>query len=159
MIVTEPFINDLADMIKAVWPDVKGPIFRMTQMERRNWLDDIENGSLTAPYCVIEVPEKSKSDRGAVSANTWEMSPTVYFITEEKSGGGLVADLIESHLEALSDALLYPIGPLPPFPYTIYDVPTWTTSSNQPVNAAMLDKQLPYLSGSLTFTALLGYVR
>ena len=159
MNVTEPFENDLAELVKLVWLDVEGPIFRMAQIQRRNWLDDVENGSLLVPYAVIEMPEKAKSDKGPVSGNVWEVSPTIRYVIDEKAGGGLVSDLIEARMEALSDALLYQDAPLPPFAYTIYDAPTWDTSASEPVNAAMLDKQLPYLCGALTFTALVGYVR
>ena len=154
-----PFIDDLAEMIKAVWTDVANPVFRMTQIQRRNWLDDVEAGEITPPYVVVDIPPLVKSANGPASASVWDVSPTIYYITAEKSGAGNVSDLIESRLSSLSGALTFPAPPLPPFAYTVYDVPTWSTAATEPVNAAMLEKQLPYLSGSLTFTALIGYVR
>jgi len=159
MNVSLPFIDDLADLIKTVWPDLKDPVFRMTQLQRRNWLDDIGNGSLHAPYCAVEIPEKVRSENGPVSGLCWDVSPTVYYITDEKLGEGLVADLIESCLEALSDAILFPAAAKVTFPYNVFTPPVWDTSASEAVNAAMLEKQLPFLSGALTFTATLGYVQ
>lgn len=158
MNVILPFIDALAEVVKMVWPDLADPVFRMTQIERRNWLDDIENKTLHTPYCVIEIPEKTKSENGPVSGNCWDLTPTIYYIAAEKDGDGNIADLIESRLEALSDALIYPFQAGVTFSYTVYDAPSWSTSGDEAVNRAMLEKQLPFLSGALTFTALVGFV-
>ena len=156
MNVITPFRADLRLIVKATWPDVTNPTFRMTQIQRRNWVNEIGSGKLTAPYCVIELPPPAPATGWCVSAVTYLATPTVYYIAAEKDGGGDIGALIEQRLADLTDALLFG-----GFRYTIPETfqPTTDTSASQAVNDSMLAAEMPYLSGALTFGALLGYVR
>ena len=154
MNVISPFRADLRLIVKATWPDVTNPTFRMTQIQRRNWVNEISSGKLTAPYCVIEMPPPTNAAGWSPSAVTYLATPTVYYIAAEKDGGGDIGALIEQRLSALTDALLFG-----GFPYTVTEEPTADTSASQAVNDSMLAAEMPYLSGALTFGALIGYVR
>ena len=152
MNIIAPFRADLRKIVKTTWADVTNPTFRLTQIQRRNWVNEISTGKLTAPYCVIELPPPVMEEGWSASAVTYKATPTVFYIAAEKDGGGDIGALIEQRLSDLSDRLLFG------FNYTVTDAPTIDTSASQSVNDSMLAAEMPYLAGAITFGALIGWV-
>jgi hypothetical protein len=153
MNVIQPFRNSLNLLIKATWADVSAPVFRMTQIQRRNWVNEIQNKKLTPPYCVVEIPPPYSEPGWSASAPTWKVSPVIYYIAAEKDGAGDIGALIEQRLSDLSDVLQFRFG------FTVPDSPTIDSSASEAVNDSMLQAEMPYLSGALSFGALIGFVK
>ena len=153
MNVITQFRADLRKIVKTTWTDVTNPTFRLTQIQRRNWVNEISIGKLTAPYCVIELPPPLMETGWGVSSIVYKAAPIVFYIAAEKDGGGDIGALIEQRLSALSDRLLFGSG------YTVTDAPTIDVSASQSVNDSMLAAEMPYLAGAISFGALIGWVR
>ena len=152
MNVITQFRADLRKIVKTTWTDVTNPTFRLTQIQRRNWVNEISSGKLTAPYCVIELPPPLMETGWGVSSIIYKATPVVFYIAAEKDGGGDIGALIEQRLSALSDRLLFGCG------YTVTDAPTIDVSASQSVNDSMLAAEMPYLAGAISFGALIGWV-
>ena len=152
MNVITQFRADLRKVVKTTWTDVTNPTFRLTQIQRRNWVNEISSGKLTAPYCVIELPPPLMEIGWGISSIIYKATPVVFYIAAEKDGGGDIGALIEQRLSALSDRLLFGCG------YTVTDAPTIDVSASQSVNDSMLAAEMPYLAGAISFGALIGWV-
>ena len=152
MNVITQFRADLRKIVKTTWTDVTNPTFRLTQIQRRNWVNEISSGKLTAPYCVIELPPPLMETGWGISSIIYKATPVVFYIAAEKDGGGDIGALIEQRLSALSDRLLFGCG------YTVTDAPTIDVSASQSVNDSMLAAEMPYLAGAISFGALIGWV-
>ena len=157
MNVLLPFRQKLNRLIKATWPEVQNPVFRLTQIQRINWVNDVKLGKLKPPYVVVDIPALAVESGWSASAVNYKVSPTIYYIASVKEGAGDVGDYIEDRLRVLADAMLFPTSSTV-FPYTVIDEPTIDTSANEAVNSSMLGAEMPYLSGSLSLGALIGWV-
>ena len=158
MNVLLPFHQKLNRLIKVTWPEVQNPVFRLTQIQRINWVNDVKAGKLKPPYIVVDIPALTVAPGWCASATNYKVFPTLYYIASIKEGGGDIGDSIEDRLDLLAEAILFP-ATATTFPFTILDAPAIDTSASQAVNDSMLAAEMPYLSGALTFGALLGYVR
>ena len=152
-----PFRQKLNRLIKATWPEVQNPVFRLTQIQRINWVNDVKAGKLKPPYIVVDIPALAIETAWSASAVNYKVSPTIYYIASIKEGGGDIGDYIEDRLHLLAETILFPATAYT-FPFTILEAPATDTSASQAVNDSMLAAEMPYLSGALTFSALLGYV-
>ena len=65
MNVLLPFRQKLNRLIKATWPEVQNPVFRLTQIQRINWVNDVKLGKLKPPYVVVDIPRLQKKPGGA----------------------------------------------------------------------------------------------
>jgi len=153
-----PFRQKLNRLIKATWPEVQNPVFRLTQIQRINWVNDVKAGKLKPPYIVVDIPALAIETGWCQSAVNYKVSPTIYYIASIKEGGGDIGDYIEDRLQLLTDALLFPVSSTV-FPFLALDVPATDTSASQAINDSMLNAEMAYLSGAITFSALLGYVQ
>ena len=158
MNVLLPFRQKLNRLIKSAWPEVQNPVFRLTQIQRINWVNDVKAGKLKPPYVVVDIPALAIETGWCQSAVNYKVSPAIYYIASIKEGGGDIGDSIEDRLDLLAEAILFP-ATATTFPFTILDAPAIDTSASQAVNDSMLAAEMPYLSGALTFGALIGYVR
>ena len=158
MNVLLPFHQKLNRLIKLAWPEVQNPVFRLTQIQRINWVNDVKAGKLKPPYIVVDIPALAIETAWSASAVNYKVSPTIYYIASIKEGGGDIGDYIEDRLQLLTDALLFPVSSSV-FPFLALDVPATDTSASQAINDSMLNAEMAYLSGALTFSALLGYVQ
>ena len=98
MNVITQFRADLRKIVKTTWPDVTNPTFRLTQIQRRNWVNEISSGKLTAPYCVIELPPPLMETGWGISSIIYKATPVVFYIAAEKDGGGDIGALIDQRL-------------------------------------------------------------
>ena len=121
------------------------------------WVNDVKAGKLKPPYIVVDIPALAIETGWCQSAVNYKVFPTIYYIASIKEGGGDIGDYIEDRLQLLTDALLFPVSSTV-FPFLALDVPATDTSASQAINDSMLNAEMAYLSGAITFSALLGYV-
>lgn len=148
--VLAQFRADLYALIKTALPEVVSPIASVPQIQRINWVEKIQNGELTAPWVAIHLPALTPETEWSVSAPTWSVSPTIYYIAAVSAGQGAIGDYLEARMSLVQDALMYRFG------YTVPSDPVTDCSEENPVNASLLMNDQPYLCGSLTFSALVG---
>ena len=152
MNVFQPFWAALNGAIQAAWPDVTR-IERVVQADRINWNNAIDKKALVAPWAVTQLPAAGPSDDGPADGVNYELRPTVHYVAQMEGAGGDTAAFIEQKVSDLQDYLLENA-----LPFTLYADMTVDVSEGNPINVVMLQADMPYLAGSLTFRCLTGFI-
>ena len=150
-----PLWQDLRSVLKVTWPEVT-EVFRTTQIERRNWVRLIERQKLVAPWVTVYFPLSRPSTEWGVSNVAYLPEVTVYYIDGNKSNNDMGAYL-EGKLIKLQDALLG-FGWQTSQATLLTDQFATDVSDDNAVNRSMLDGDMPYQSGALTFSVVVGFI-
>ena len=148
-----PFRGELYTLIKATLPEVIGPIATVPQVQRINWVNQVKTGGIVPPWIAVHIPALVPDDEfSSISTVAWSVSPTIYYIGSVSDGHGSVGDYLESRMALLETALSF-------WPsYTVSAIPIVDVSEDNPVNASLLMNDMPFLSASLAFSAIIGYL-
>lgn len=143
--------TDLRTAITTTWPEV-GVIMRTNQAEKLNWANIIADGKLTPPYVGVHFPPAQESDAWGMANIFYETTVTFHYVATN-SGTDMGATL-EERLKTMQDYVKTSTS------FTAIEVMghglvTDVTEAN-PVNQSMLEANMPYSAGSLTFDILFG---
>ena len=147
------FWADLVGAISAAIPTLTS-ISRVTQVQRRNWSNDIDSGALTSPWCLVQVGKEAQDESGEWGSTVRAyLVPVQIYIIRETSGTNIAADL-EADAAALQDTLDLPSAYSFLVPLQGFEI---DASEENPINISMLEADMPYQSVSFGFTAVAGY--
>jgi hypothetical protein len=142
--------NDLELAVVTVWPEVASIAHAVT-MEKINWLQVIEAGTITPPYVVIQMAPPRESVEWGMANTVYQASPAFYYIANSEEEPNL-----EIKMKAMQD---YVTSQNPIYFQEIQFRPgglvTDVTELN-PVAASMLDTVMPMTVGSLGFRCIFG---
>jgi len=153
--VFDVFDNNLQTVILATWPEVDVKVFQDIQIERRDWVNMLDDDKLTVPWCVIEYAEESTDEWGAQPHLL--MKPTIFYITSQTAavdaGATSMLRFIRGKIQSLRDAVLDPsagLGTIDPALITV------DTTANNPANASFLaNKNSTYQAGSIQIVCVM----
>lgn len=142
---------DVKGAAHTCWPEVNS-IWRVTQIERIDWKDLIERGELTPPWCVIQLPTMRQVPGRGAGQVVFQANPAIYYI--DKNHGADIGATIEAKLAAMLEYLVSHA-----FSGTLVENSLAVEMSEEsPVNRAMLEQQMPYSAGSVSFGMLCGFI-
>lgn len=150
MDVLTPAWTDLKGAINHVWPEINA-IIRVTQMQKRNWFNLLTNGELAAPWVVVHLPAAVDTDDYGVANQTYEVTPTVYYIAADD--GVAIAGTLEAKAALLQDYLLTGA-----FSFLVLSQGMEIDASDDNmVNIAFRESDNAYSSCSLKFMGIAGF--
>ena len=150
-----PLWKDLRVVIGAAWPEVT-QVFRVTQIERRNWTRLIERAKLVPPWVTVYLPPTRPSTEWGVSNVAYQPLFTVYYVAASRASDDMGAYL-ESKLIALQDEILSYAWPNSKATILVDSFATDVSDEN-PINMVMLEGDMPYMSGGFTLSLVTGFV-
>jgi hypothetical protein len=142
--------TDLKTAINAVWPEIT-QTFKVVNVERLNWQNEIGKKRLVAPWCVVHLPRIERAQGFGAANQTYNPTPTVYYVAEYKEGA---VDDLSAKLNLLEDYLM-----THGFSFTLEEETlNQDISEENTVKASMLQADMLYVAASLGFSCITGYV-
>lgn len=136
---------NLKQVIVGAWPEVDTKLFQDTSVERRDWYNELNEGALTAPWCVVSLDVQPTGEWAACP--TWEIKASIYYITSlalAKQLGVTVTSMITAKLVLLQEALYraQTVG-------SVDDAITYDINAENPINASFLQAKIDYQAGAV----------
>lgn len=135
-------------VINAQWSDINGQIYRATQINRRNWLELLEGGEITPPYCVFDIRNRKLVDWG-MQNKAFLYPAEIYYITDAVSTN-IVAD-VTAKMVLIRDALYTPSANV-----QMLEDPIISVDDTNPANLTFFDLQSGLFAGQLYAQLLVG---
>jgi len=146
--------TSLLALVVEAWPEVDGKIWQDTPMNRVNWYNELQSGSLTVPWTVIRLDIVGTGEWVANTA-CYEITATIWYITSLEKAKEVdttltCTDLIAGKLVDLQ-VILYNDNTLG----TTYSPIPLTVNADDPVNMSLVAEQnMNMQAGSLQATTL-----
>jgi hypothetical protein len=147
----DDFWDDLRSLITSACPEVTS-IWRVTQVERVNWQQMVEAGTLIPPYAVVVLPILPQQPSRGAGNVVFVASPTIYYIA--KNAGPDIGMDIEARLVAMLMKLLGTA-----YRWTIVENSfSFGVSEDNPANMVFIAQNQPFTSGTFSFQTMIGFV-
>lgn len=151
----------LLAVILATWPEVRGKVSMDIAVERRDWVVELSNGKLTAPWCTVVLDFVPSADRGPFPR--YDMTATVYYIASLKDA---VAGVPSTWFAVAGDwpAATYLTDKLIALQQAIYadmtmgshiDAQAINVGADNPINVSFIDSKSTYQAGSIQITTII----
>lgn len=148
--VFDIFWDNLQLAIVGAWPEVDAQVYQDISIERFDWVNRLDSGDLTVPWCVVVLAEESTDQWGAMPHII--IKPTIYYATSLKiaatAGEASAAQYIQRKLLALKTAMF--TGD--PGVGTVLSQVEFDATAENPMNASLLaNKNGTLQAGSIGF--------
>lgn len=141
--------EDLRLAITTQWPEVANN-FRAIQMEKLNWVNLLEEGTLVVPYVVIHIVARDSQEWG-IQNQVWELDVTFYYINADNSG---YAPSLEERCKTMQNYVLS--EPSPFSSIQVINMLTVDATEANEVNVINLEQNMKYTAGAVGFTCIVG---
>jgi hypothetical protein len=148
--VFDVYWTNLKDAIVTTWPEVDGKIFQDVSIERRDWVNELDKGDLTAPWCIVVFDTEQTDEWGAKPHMM--IKPTIYYCTSlalAKAASKPAATFIAGKLLALQESMFNDQYTGTTLNETVLDV-----TAENPVNVSFLANKGDYQGGSIMFQSI-----
>lgn len=144
--------DDLQVAMKLAFPAMTAA-FRVTQLQRSHWLNRITDGSLQAPWGIVQIPAGARQADGYGAGKiVWKVPVTVYYI-DHQEGQNKASDI--ENILGNFETIIATYG----WRFTVPDdCFAMDVSDTCPVNQIFFEGRLPYFGGSFSFDAIIGYI-
>ena len=144
----------LKSVIAATWPEIRpGQVILDTQIERRDWINELNKGDLSNAYVVVKLEYTPTTDWPA-SWTAYEVAATIHYIAPTKLPAGTDAKTIAGYLTGRLIALSQALLAAPAAVGTVLNSFPLATNADDPVNISLLEAKLAYQAGSLQVTSI-----